>query len=497
MCFVLPMGLCDSSAASALRNELLKYRIIEITDLEEVAIHLFPSPQASGRATTAPVLLFMEKSETDEKHLVNIVNVPESAYEELSFDETQFKSSFAPQKVFLPNTINPNGQFLTKLVAQDIPILQKIMSQTRLEQYAIKPSPSYGIKVGRRGKLYHESAESRLPIGKGLNVSMFYLEEHVTRWVDISQVEAKSIWGKADLIKGEAFALSGITLAPQCTAFHPSVFAFNDSARVVVPKPEYATFSWDVLINSSLIRFVHLLTLRTGLVGVGTRVSSNRRAAWCVLYPRVIDNFPVPAKLVEEPGELVDIADDLRKLATEIANRWQSVNAAINESCKKSLALLNLDFGFWKGEVPKNAEFKLTQENGKWILRPYIKDQALFVYLEGSRELLNVVKYLIEQKTEIMETQDLQELQVPEEPTPISDLIDNANNPESSEVTQFIQLQQKADKIIAQAFELTEQEFDYIQHRLSTPPLDVLQPRWPWIVSEKRRIQEYKKDRFA
>lgn len=60
MCFVLPMGLCDSKAASELRRKLLAYKIIEVTDLEEVAIHLFPSPQASGRATTAPVLLFMK-----------------------------------------------------------------------------------------------------------------------------------------------------------------------------------------------------------------------------------------------------------------------------------------------------------------------------------------------------------------------------------------------------------------------------------------------------
>ena len=51
MCFVLPLGVGDSDAASEIRKMLLQYRILEVTDLEDVAIHIFPSPQASGRAT--------------------------------------------------------------------------------------------------------------------------------------------------------------------------------------------------------------------------------------------------------------------------------------------------------------------------------------------------------------------------------------------------------------------------------------------------------------
>jgi hypothetical protein len=60
MCFVLPMALCDSDKASPVREMLLHYKIMEITDLEEVAIHIFPSSQASGRATVAPILLFCD-----------------------------------------------------------------------------------------------------------------------------------------------------------------------------------------------------------------------------------------------------------------------------------------------------------------------------------------------------------------------------------------------------------------------------------------------------
>jgi hypothetical protein len=498
MCFVLPMGLCDSEAASALRRELLGYNILELTDLEEVAIHLFPSPQASGRATTAPVLMFVEKTETDDAHLVNIVNVPERALGESTFDNAQLKSSFVPQRVFLPNAINPNGQFLTKLIDQDLPVLQKIMSQSHLKDYSVPPTPSYGIKVGRKGRLFAEAAETRLPIGKGLNISMFYLAEQVSSWVDLSQVEAKSIWGKPELARGEIYALSGITLAPQCAIFQPADFAFNDSARVFIPRDEYKTFPWDVLVNSSVVRYAHLLSLRTGLVGVGTKVKGDRRAAWCVLYPRVIANFPVPSNLMEHRDELVGIANNLRRLASLIANRWRNVDCAINGTSKKPLALFDeIDFSYWQGNTPEGAEMRLIQENGKWILQPFVESQPTFMRIEGSRELLNVVKYLIEKRGGIITARDLQELQVPEDPNPASALIDNAWNPKSPDINQFMELQLKVDSILSREFGLTEDEFCYLLRRLSTPPLDVLQPRFPWVVAEKRGIQAYESDRFA
>lgn len=498
MCFVLPMGLCDSEAASALRLELLKFKIVELTDLEEVAIHLFPSPQASGRATTAPVLLFMEKTKTASDYPVNVVNVPESALKEHSFDKGQLSSSQVPQSVFSSNTINPNGQFLTKLMEKDLPLLQKIMSQSKLKDYSIPPTPSYGIKVGSKGKLFTEPAENRLPIGKGLNVSTFYLDEVVSSWVDLSQVEAKSIWGKTELVQNEIYALSGITLAPQCALFQPSTFTFNDSARVFIPSAEYSAFPWDVLINSSIVRYAHLLSLRTGLVGVGTKVKGDRRVAWCVLYPRVISNFPVPSALIKNPYDLIPIAHELRKLSSEIVNRWLNVDKAINESTKEPLALLAaLDFSYWQGDTPEGAELRLIQENGKWFLKPFIEKQPTFLHLEGQRELLNVAKYLLEKKTGKLSASELQELRVPEDPAPISNLIDEARNPSSPDIKRFIELQLKADGVIAQHFGLTDEEFRYLQLRLSTPPLDVLHPRFPWILAERRGIQGYESDRFA
>ena len=342
MCFVLPMGICDSAAASHLREILLKRKILEVTDLEEVAIQLFPSPQASGRATTAPVLLFLERSNTPEGHMVDIASVSEQVYLEHGLLSSEVERSKILQELFRTNQINPNGQFLTKVRERDIPILRKLMV-SRLEDFALEPTPCYGIKVGGGNTLSDSPGRGLLPIAKGLNVNTFYLDRKVQNWVDLDKVEAKSVWGKNDLDTEEAYVLSGITLSPQCAEFSLSEFAFNDSARIFIPKPEFATFPWDALINSSVVRFVHLLALRTGLVGVGTSVGNGRRASWCVLYPRVISSFPVPESILQN-HDLDKLASNLRNLSANIVKRWDNIEKTLEESRKRPLLSFELRF---------------------------------------------------------------------------------------------------------------------------------------------------------
>jgi type I restriction-modification system DNA methylase subunit len=497
MCFVLPMGLCDSEAASALRKELCSYKIIEVTDLEDVAIHIFPSPQASGRATTAPVLLFIEKTRGQDNNAVSVVRVPEKTFSSFSFDLNDLDVSSVPQSLFLANKVNPYAQFLTKLRDKDLPVLLKLMSNPQLRAFTIEPTPTFAIKVGNAGKLSKKPEVGKLPLAKGLNISAFYTDSQVESWVDIGNVADKSIWRSENLIKQSGYAISNLALCAHCSIFEPSLLAFNNSAIVFVPKPEYSSFPWDLLINSSPIRFAHLLCLRAGLVGVGTSIGKGRRASWCHVNPRTVAAFPVPLGLVENPAELGGIAVKLRELGASIANRWQNVDQSIEQSPKKTLALFNLDFEFWQGETPEDAEMRLFQENGKWILKPFVDSQPTFMQVEGPRELLNVVKYLIEKRKGVITVHDLQELQVPEDPNRASSLIDNARNPSSPDIKQFVELQLKVDRIIAQGLGLTDEEFNYIQSRLSTPPLDVLQPRFPWVVAEKRGIQAYESDRFA
>lgn len=494
MCFVLPRAIADSDAASTVRAKLLQYKILEVTDLEDVAIHIFPSPQASGRATVAPVLLFVERSKAKGGNHTDIVTVPEEVYLEHGMKHSGLERTKVSQDLFKTTAVNPNGEVLTTIREDDVPILEKMMV-SKLSDFMEEPTPTYGIKVGSGSKLSTRPQAQRLPIAKGLNVNTFYLDEKVDSWVDVSNVEAKSVWAN-DLSGKTAYCLSEVALAPQCSLFSPKSFAFNNTAVVILPKQEYSEFPWDVLINSSLIRFVHLLTLRTALIGVGTSVGDGRRASWCHMYPRVVSSFPVPTRLIEEPKPMVAIAIKLRHSATEVAKRWETIDQELAKAPKKSISFLNADFRDWQQDLYKGLDLRIEKEGKDWVLRPYDKSQALLMSIRGPYALLKAVKFLIEGMKEPPTVSKVQQLQIPENYEHLSTLIEHAEDPQSPEIRRFKELYQKADELIADGFGLTQKQFEYIQSRLSSPPLDVLQPRWPWKAAERRTIQEYSVDRF-
>ena len=496
MCFVLPRAIADSDAASTLREKLLEYKILEVTDLEDVAIHIFPSPQASGRATVAPVLLFVERSTARKGNRTDIVTVPEERYLTQGMKHSGLERTKVSQDLFATTPVNPNGQILTTVKDEDVPILEKVMVSS-LGNFMRNATPTYGIKVGAAGKLSEKPGQGLLPIGKGLNISTFYLDEKVERWLSIGKAESRSIWGGDLGDVRKAYAVSIIALAPQCTAFDPTSFAFNDTALIMLSRPEYEGVPWDLIINSSISRLVHLLSLRTALIGAGTSIGGGRRASWCHLYPRVVSAFPVPAKLVEEPKPLITLAGKLRQSAAEIARRWQTIDKELAAAPKKPISFLNADFSDWQGDLYEGLEYKIEKEGRDWVLRPYDKDQVLLMSIRGSYELLRIVKFLIEGRETPPTVKEVQQLRIPENYEALSELIEHAEDPQSPEIKRFQELYRRADEVIGEGFGLNTRELDYVQKRLSAPPFDVLQPRWPWKAAERRTIQEYATDRFG
>jgi type I restriction-modification system DNA methylase subunit len=497
MCFVLPMGLCDSKAASAVRKVLYQYNITEITDLEELAIHIFPSPQASGRATVAPILLFVEKTDYKD-HTVDLVQITEDAAERQRIQDPYVSIGQIKQNVFLQSEINPYGQILPKLRQSDIPVLRILMDHPKLSEFMVTSTPTYGISVAQGGGLHGSSEAGLLPIGKGLNISTFRMNSNVRSWVDLNKVRSKSIWGKE--LPEHAYAVSTICLTPQCAMFNPAEIGLNASTIIFVPKPEYSDFPWDALINSSVIRFLHLLVLRTALVGVGTKVSGqNRRVSWCTVYPRTILTLPVPKILLDNCKDLNELSVELRRLASAIASRWDRALATLARASKKPLALHDLDFANWQSDIKDEVDFRLEKDHDKWTLRVYADSQSTFQFVEGSYALLNVVKYLLDNRKvgNSLTLREFQNLMVPEVPETISDLIDAARDPNHADITEFNLIFKKTDEMVSTAFGLDQAQWKYIRERLANPPFDVLVPRWPWKSVEMREIQEYSTDRFA
>jgi len=498
MCLVLSMGLCEAETASPIRDNLMQYKILEVTDLEQVAIHVFPSPQASGRATVAPILLFVEKSPSN-KNNVELVQVSEDAAIVGEFQPRYLERTKLPQITLSQSHYNPHKMFLTKLKAEDLPILESLMTNPPVKEYALEPTPSFGVKVGGAGRLFSEPSAGHLPFGKGQNISSFYLNRSVSNWVDLARVTDKSIWKKTDIAKvPAAYALSKIALALQCVMFDHKKCALNDTTVIFVPKKEFEVVPWDVLFNSSVMRFVHLLTLRVGLVGVGTRVEGGRRVSWCSIYPRTISALPVPHDILQYAESLSSRAKQLRELATAIARRWETVSEQVAKASKKTLALLQVDFANWQSDIEERVEFRLSRENNVWTLRPFVGNQPTFLFIQGSHELLNVVKYLLELRGDkTLTARELQYLSIPDNAEIVSRLIDTARDPNSSEIREFKRSFKEADDMIAAAYGLSQAQWKYVQNRLATPPFDVLQSRWPWKAVEMREIQEYASDRFA
>jgi type I restriction-modification system DNA methylase subunit len=498
MCFVLPMGLCDSDAASAIRQRLLQYKILEVTDLEDVAIRIFPSPQASGRATVAPILLFVERSKAEAEQRTNIVQVREDVATVGRFDPQWLSVSSVPEDLFQVNPINPFGQILTKLRDEDLAILKVLLAHEHLAGFSQHPSPCYGIEL-RGTRASSEPGPAMIPLGKGQNVHTFYMNPRATKYIDVNAVPNNSIWGFRDLVSRKlAFALSNIALTLQCARFDPTQFALDSAAMLFVPREEYAEFPWDCLLNSSPIRFVQLLTMRAGLVGVGTKIEGERRVAWCHIYPRVLKNLPVAKSLLNGCGKMPSLANELNSLARSIARRWIDVGEALEKCSKKPLSLFGVDFRYWQSDLNEEASFQIEKDCNSSILRAYIEDQSTLLQIQGNPKLLSVLKYLLESRgKKALSARELQDLMVPEDFETVSALIDAARDPDSTDIRQFKECLDEVDRIVSSAYGLDEAQLKYIKNRLSMPPLDVLAPRWPWKSVEMREIQEYETDRFA
>jgi hypothetical protein len=256
-----------------------------------------------------------------------------------------------------------------------------------------------------------------------------------------------------------------------------------------------------LLLNSSSIRFVHLQILRTALVGVGTPIGNGRRAAWCTVYPRTASALPVPKKLLEGGKVLNGMAVKLRNLSEAIASRWISVAKCLAKSALKPLALHGVDFSHWQSDIEEQVEFHLSKEGkgGLYALTPYVgEEQPTFLQIRGRYELLNVVKYLLDQReSDTLTARELQSLMVPEDPAELSRLLDTARDPNSAEIMEFKEVFSEADESIASAYGLSKVQWKYVKGRLAKPPFDVLEPRWPWKAVKMREIQAYDMDRFA
>ena len=482
--FVLSVGFANSRAALALRQSMLSFKILQIVDLELVAYRLFD-------ADIVPMLIIIQKQQAPPDWKVNLRVVdPTHKDDKGSIDIFKAPTAQISQSLLSENLINPFGYFLTKIREQDIPILNRLLAvKNKLLDYAapLGAAPKkksgkdeqcnaalmFGMKLGCGEKIKQKETSGSYKILKGSDIATFYIDQMASEgWANPNDAEGKSIWGHLDEIQDTAYVIAKIAITLTCSKFNPKEIAFNDSVIVFIPATKYKDFPWDIYLNSSVMRFIHLLTLRTAIL-------LRKR---CTIYPRAVKRLPVPENIMDGCSELKKLAVELKDLSRRIKNRWNLIDQAIEKAIKRRLSTFPLDFSTWT-EIATGT-ITLVQIGGKDSLTIVTEDgERSLLYLQGPIELLKTVIYLLSgnEDEEIEVSPDtLQRLEIPTNYAEIARMIDNAENPESPEIVEFKRLMELADDIIEEEFGLSKSEKDYIHRRLSDYPLGAFVPRYPW-----------------
>lgn len=482
--FVLSIGFANSRSALALRESMLSFKILEVVDLELVAYRLFD-------ADIVPMIVIIqrEKAPPDWKVKVRVVD---PTHKDGKGDIDIFKAPIyqLSQSLFRKNDANPFGYFLTKIHDEDLPVLNCLLStkgtllnyaaplragsmKKKSEDETSNAALMFGMKLGSGEKIKQKEAKGSYRILKGSDIATFYIDKGSSEgWVNPDDAESKSIWGHLDEIHDTAYVVAKIATTLTCSRVNPKDLAFNDSVIVFVPAEEYKDFPWDIYLNSSVVRFVHLLSLRTAIL-------LRRR---CTINPRTLERLPVPEEIMAKSSELSELAKELRELSSRIKNRWDLIDQAIENAPKKRLSTFPLDFSTWTGKA--KGIMTIAEIDGKDGLT-VVDDEGVrsLLYLHGSLDLLKTIKYLLsendDQESQIS-SDTLQRLEIPTNYVEIAQMIGNAENPNSPDILRFKHLEDSADDIIESTFGLSAMDRAYIHRRLAEYPLSAFVPRYPW-----------------
>ena len=151
MGYIISFGLADSKAALALRQILLRNRLLELVDLEPLSNEVFTSGIATSRSTVAPILVIGSRTRKDSDYDVRVrVATRQSCLTAQSVDLELSSSSFIPKSVFSDTAINPFQQFTTKIHADDLSILKKLLANKVLDDF--DASIQVGVQTGLRSR---------------------------------------------------------------------------------------------------------------------------------------------------------------------------------------------------------------------------------------------------------------------------------------------------------------------------------------------------------
>ncbi|SDZ79761.1 N-6 DNA Methylase [Thalassobacillus cyri] len=279
---VLSGGISNSTAAESIRNILAE----EVTIKQIIWLEFSPK---IWDASAIPMILIIENKKPNDYDIIKTAVPSEWPSSEIEFQSFYYKDYFSM-------SVNPSKYILPLLETNDIPILEKLdYSETLGEHIQFK----YGIQRGSKAKIFKDAnspnsvkvvdGKSMFIAGKGPSIG----------WVDIDKVQKKSLWNNRVNLDNGYIALPGIILAPTAVYVEDASIAALDTSIVATHENKNFLKAATAYLNSNIIRYLSLISLRAGVMEGSHRLH---------MYPRTVEKLPFPYSecIVKKLAKLYD-----------------------------------------------------------------------------------------------------------------------------------------------------------------------------------------------
>ncbi len=428
------------------------------------------------------------------------------------------------------------GDYLLPLLhSEDVPILRKLypngngsniveLKEVVATQLSRNNRPfwwTYGIQRGGVEVTPEPMGTQPIQVIAGRSVAVGYHGDPAG-WVDLDAVRAKpneklSLWGGTHPYplpgggKGvgpnKFIAVANIVQLPTAAVVDNTYsIAVLDSVLVALQKPSgpalEAIWGWgtkvprppDLLpqiasyLNSKVIRFLASVRFRSGVI----QGSASQH------HPRILESLPwTRIELPDLEERLVDSYHDLAELGKTAKNNpdeW--LLSEVETRIQRSRYILRerhlgLNFTHW---TPEDVEVEALSWEGNLL------KAGVFSFELGDADLGELVYKLLTLNAEnnaSISRGTIQKLLIPQDYTALMQEYRKRRSNFQEVEADFMATLAQIDETIYEMFELTEEERATIEKRLSSFPLNQLQPRYPWQTVKPRPIKTYTEDRFA
>lgn len=487
LCFVLPLSILDSKGSQKFRNLFKiggKWLIKEIVDMEEITRFAFPG------VGTNVILFIAQKTPPNKNDKITIritgkdVAVQSECIWEFNFDKASTES-FAYNDVF-----SKDGRILPRINQQRKKIIDKLWGfptwkDISLEVWQGKKGNKIieirndipqdgnlkwekrkmlGMGGAFRGQKYKTNSKEGCNVYKGENIlACQVIGPPAEENIDISKMDDPSFWKFTSVLPSVGFAFQQISLNLTAAKFNPHRQVFLNTATLFFPSKDVEQVPFDFLVLSSVYQWYFAVSQREGII----------QKHYAHIYPRTIERLPWSEK-ISNYTDTINILRNKYLNACKESNKvvlnqlWQVPLESLRERAEKNKNLMIL----WLDS---------PQSDQHWF-RYSFEDDYEFFYINDQKtyELLKILLPLIgineANREEILKIK----LPATSEGEAVWHKISSGKIKKEADNNKRKAIEE-LDNIIGKAFNLSEEEVEFIQSDLTNDSLfKKLKPKEPF-----------------